>query len=213
MKSLVRGVLVLFGVGATLPPLLAQQTGLPGPQTGRITPAGVARAQAVVDSVFLDRRLEAGSIEGGDWASYLMVRLGINPLPDSVGMVVAVDTLLITFSGRIQDLPPEAQAMVGPLLALLDPATILSAEIELVPAAQGLAHFRLRGVKVGVFPIPETMLRSMLLDIGERYPALTKTGRDLYVQIPADGKVALGQGVVLLSRVTQERQDAKTHSR
>jgi len=193
VKSLVRGALVLWGVGATVPQLVAQQP-------GRITPAGVARAQAVVDSVFLDRKVEAGSIEGGDWASYLMVRLGVTPLPDSVGMVVAVDTLLITFSGRIQDLPPEAQAMLGPLSALIDPATIIIAEVEQVPAAVGLAHFRLRGVKVGMFPVPEVMLHSLLLDVGERYPALTKTGRDLYVQIPEDGKVALGLGMVVLSR-------------
>lgn len=193
MNSFAPGALLLAGLFGTWSPVAAQQT-------GRITPAGVARAQAVVDSVFLDRRLEAGTIEGGDWASYLMVRLGINPLPDSVGMVVAVDTLLITFSGRIQDLPAEAQAMVGPLSALIDPATVISAEVELVPAAPGLAHFRLRGLKVGAFPVPETMLRSMLFDVGEQYPALTKSGRDLYVQIPSDGKVLLGQGVVVLKR-------------
>jgi len=159
----------------------------------------------VVDSVFLDRKLATGTIEGGDWASYLMVRLGVSPLPDSIGIVVAVDTQLITFSGRIQDLPPEAQAMVGPIGAIIDPATILSAEIEMLPAAEGLVHFRLRGVKVGAFPVPETMLRSMLLDVGDRYPALTKSGRDLYVQIPPDGKVALGQGVVVLSVKPQSR--------
>jgi hypothetical protein len=193
VKSFVRGLLILSGAGASLSPLAAQPA-------GRITPAGVVRAQAMVDSVFLDRKLETGSIEGGDWAGYLMVRLGVTPLPDSLGVFVAVDTLLITFSGRIQDLPPEAQAMLGPLAALIDPATMLSADIELVPAARGLAHFRLRGVKVGMFPVPDLMLHSMLLDVGERYPALTKSGRDLYVQIPEDGKVMLGQGVVVLSR-------------
>lgn len=195
MKSFSRGALLLCCLS------LVAGAGLSAQAPGRITPAGVARAQAVVDSVFLDRKLEAGSIEGGDWAAYLMVRLGVQPLPDSVGIVVAVDTQLITFSGRIQDLPVEAQAMLGPIAALIDPATVLSAEIELLPAAQGLAHFRLRSVKVGVFPVPETMLRSMLFDIGERYPALTKTGRDLYVQIPPDGKVALLPGAVRISTV------------
>jgi hypothetical protein len=192
VKSRVRGALVLI-VAAAAPQLAAQQT-------GRITPAGVARAQAVVDSVFLDRKVGTGSIEGGDWASYLMVRLGVNPLPDSMGLVVSVDTLLITFSGRLQDLPPEAQAMAGPLSALIDPATIVTAEVEQVPAAAGLAHFRLRGVRIGMFPVPEMMLHSLLLDVGVRYPELTKSGRDLYVQIPEDGKVALGIGIVVLSR-------------
>lgn len=169
---------------------------------GRITPQGVVRAQAVVDSVFLDRKSPQGSIEGGDWASYLMARLGVTPLPDSVGIVVSVDSQLITFSGRIQDLPADARAMLGPLSALVDPATVLSAEIEQVPADKGLAHFRLRKVSVGMFPVPETMLRSMMMDIGDKYPALTKTGRDLYVQIPPDGRVALSPGAVLISTAT-----------
>ncbi len=191
MKSLYR---VALGALLIAVPALPQ-----APVTGRITLAGVARAQSVVDSVFLDRTATRGSIEGGDWASYLMVRLGVNPLPDSVGIVVAVDTQRITFSGRIQDLPPEARAMLGSLSALLDPATVLSAEIEQLPAAQGLAHFRLRRVSVGAFPVPDLMLRSMMLEIGEKYPALTETGRDLYVQIPPDGRVRLTQGAVLLN--------------
>ena len=152
-----------------------------------------------MDSVFLDRKTSKGAIEGGDWASYLMVRLGVTPLPDSVGIVVVVDSQLITFSGRIQDLPPDARAMLGPLSALVDPATMLSAEIEQLPAGKGLAHFRLRKVSVGVFPVPELMLRSMMMDIGDRYPALTETGRDLFVQIPPDGRVTLSTGAVLIS--------------
>ena len=188
MKSfLERGALLLLAL-----PSFAQAQ-------GRITPAGVVRAQAVVDSVFLDRKTSKSAIEGGDWASYLMVRLGVTPLPDSVGIVVAVDSQLITFSGRIQDLPPDARAMLGPLSALVDPATMLSAEIEQLPAGKGLAHFRLRKVSVGVFPVPELMLRSMMMDIGDRYPALTETGRDLFVQIPPDGRVTLSTGAVLIS--------------
>jgi hypothetical protein len=184
----------LLGLGALLgaAPAFAQTQ-------GRITPAGVARAQAVVDSVFLDRKAPRGAIEGGDWASYLMARLGVTPLPDSVGIVVVVDSQLITFSGRIQDLPSEARAMLGPLSALVDPATVLSAEIEQMPADKGLTHFRLRKVSVGPFPVPETMLRSMMMDIGDKYPALTQTGRDLYVQIPPDGRVTLSAGAVILS--------------
>ncbi len=189
MKSL-----YLLGLGAMLhaAPAFTQAP-------GRITPEGVTRAQAVVDSVFLDRTTSKGAIEGGDWASYLMVRLGVNPLPDSVGVVVTVDSLLIRFAGRIQDLPPDARAMLGPLSALVDPATVLSAEIEQLPAGKGLAHFRLRRVSVGAFPVPELMLRSMMMDIGDKYPALTETGRDLFVQIPPDGRVMLTPGAVLIS--------------
>jgi hypothetical protein len=159
--------------------------------TGRITPAGVARAQAVVDSVFLDRKARVGFIEGGDWASYLMVRLGVTPLPDSVGIQVATDSQAITFSGRIQDLPAEGREMMGPLMALMDSTTVLVAEVVLLPSGKGLAHFQLSRVTVGGFPVPEIVLRSMLFNIGDRYPELTKSGRDLFVQIPPDGAVVL----------------------
>lgn len=171
----------------------------PPPAPGRITPLGVVRAQAVVDSVFLDRKSREGWIEGGDWASYLMVRLGVTPLPDSVGILVEVDSQTITFRGRIQDIPPEGRAMLGPLTALVDSSTVLEADVVSLPAARGLVHFQLRGVTVGGFPVPEIVLRSMLFNVGERYPALTRTGRDLFVQIPTDATVALAPGGVRLA--------------
>ncbi|NOT07572.1 MAG: hypothetical protein HOP28_05115 [Gemmatimonadales bacterium] len=166
---------------------------------GRITAAGVARAQAVVDSVFLDKRISEGIIEGGDWAAYLMARLGVSPLPDSIGMTVTVDSAQVRFSGRLRDLPAEARAQLGPIAALVDSNTVLTADVVQVPSMKGLAHFQLRGVNVGGFPIPEVMLRSMLMTIGDRYPALTKSGRDLFVQIPVDGRVALVSGAVRLN--------------
>ena len=165
---------------------------LPGQNgAGRITPAGVARAQAVVDSVFLDRKVREGFIEGGDWASYLMVRLGVAPLPDSVGIQVTTDSQAITFTGRIQDLPAEGREMMGPLLALVDSTTVVKADVVLLPSGKGLAHFQLSRVTVGGFPVPEIVLRSMLFNVGDRYPELTKSGRDLFVQIPPDGAVIL----------------------
>ena len=165
---------------------------LPGQHgVGRITPAGVVRAQAVVDSVFLDRKAREGFIEGGDWASYLMVRLGVTPLPDSVGIQVTTDSQAITFTGRIQDLPAEGREMMGPLLALVDSTTVVKADVVLLPSGKGLAHFQLSRVTVGGFPVPEIVLRSMLFNVGDRYPELTKSGRDLFVQIPPDGAVTL----------------------
>lgn len=167
--------------------------------TGRITPAGVARAQRVVDSVFLDRTSKEGFIEGGDWASYLMARLGVTPLPDSVGMVVDTDSTRIAFLGRIQDLPEEGRKMLGPLLVLMDSSTTLKADVVLLPSGRGLAHFQLSRVTVGGFPVPEIILRSMLMNIGDRYPELTNSGRDLFVQIPPDGAVRLVTGGVRLT--------------
>ena len=172
---------------------------LPTQAPGKISRAGVARAQAVVDSVFLDRKATEGSIEGGDWASYLMARLGVEPIPEITEIQIVVDSQRIVLSGRIQDLPEEARAMIGPLAALVDSSTVLAADIAMLPAAQGLSHFRLEGVSIGGFPVPEVILRSMLLDVGEHYPALTKTGRDLYVEIPIDGRVTLISGAVRLT--------------
>lgn len=166
---------------------------------GRITPDGVVRAQAVVDSVFLDRKAREGFIDGGDWASYLLVRLGATPLPDSLGIVVTTDSQAIAFTGRIQDLPPEGRAMLGPLLALMDSSTVLAAEVLLLPSSKGIVHFQLSRVTVGGFPVPEIVLRSMLFNIGDRYPELTKSGRDLFVQIPPDGSVVLVKDGVRLA--------------
>lgn len=184
---------LLLGV-TSLASLLSAQV-----SPGRISRAGIARAQAVVDSVFLDRKSLEGTIEGGDWASYLMARLGVEPIPENTEIEIAVDSAHIVLSGRLQDLPQEARAMIGPLAALVDSSTVLAADIALLPAAQGLSHFRLQGVSIGGFPVPEIVLRSMLLDVGEHYPALTKTGRDLYVEIPIDGRVTLITGAVRLT--------------
>ena len=189
----------LAAVVVALGPSALPGQSAPPSGAGRLTREGVARAQVVVDSVFLDRKSTMGTIEGGDWASYLLVRLGVNPFPDSTEFLVAVDSTHITFSGRIRDLPPEAKAMIGPLSALVDSNTVLVADIVQMPATKGLAHFRLRGITVGGFPVPDLVLHSMLLDIGERYPALTESGRDLYVEIPVDGRVTLVSGGVRLT--------------
>jgi hypothetical protein len=194
MKSALAALVLLAGTSAS-----AQSSpGIPVGGSGRITAAGVVRAQAVVDSVFLDRTATGGLIESGDWASYLMARLGVTPLPESSEMLVTTDSTGVVISGRIQDLPQEAREMVGPLLALVDSTTILAAHVVKVPAGKGLAHFRLRTVTVGGYPVPEMLLHSMLLRVGERYPALTRSGRDLLVQIPVDGTVTLETGAIRL---------------
>ncbi|MGQ0703892.1 MAG: hypothetical protein ACT4PM_12235 [Gemmatimonadales bacterium] len=172
---------------------------------GRISRAGVARAQAVVDSVFLDRLVPQGQIEAGDWASYLMARLGVEPIPENTEITVVADTEHVQFSGRLQDLPEDARNLLGPLAALVDSSTVITAEIVQIPEGRGLAHFQLRSVRIGNFPVPETVLRYMLMDVGERYPQLTKTGRDLYIQIPPDGRVSLVAGAVRIHIVNAER--------
>ena len=171
---------------------------------GRISRLGVARAQAVVDSVFLDRHIGQGYVEAGDWASYLMARLGVDPLPENTAIAIRVDSAGVEFSGRLQDLPAEARAMLGPLAALVDSSTVLTALVVQLPSAKGIVHYRLERIQVGGFPIPETILRYMLFDVGDRYPALTKSGRDLFVQIPPDGQVTLVPGAIRLRIVPGE---------
>ena len=159
----------------------------------------------MVDSVFLDRQVLQGQIEAGDWASYLMARLGVEPIPENTEIMVVADTNHVEFSGRLQDLPQEARNMLGPLAALIDTSTVITAEIVQIPEGRGLAHFRLRAVRIGSFPVPETVLRYMLMDVGERYPQLTKTGRDLYIQIPPDGRIELVSGAVRIHIVSAEK--------
>ncbi len=172
---------------------------------GRISRTGVARAQAVVDSVFLDRTMREGYVEPGDWASYLMARLGVEPIPENTAIQIRVDSGGVEFSGRLQDLPEEARAMLGPLAALVDSSTILTAEVVQLPAAKGIVHYRLERVRVGGVPIPETIMRYMLFDVGDRYPALTRSGRDLFVQIPPDGQVTLIRGAIRLRIIPAEK--------
>lgn len=195
--------------GRVLAALVAVALAAPQTPAGRITPAGVVRAQGVVDSVFLERTAREGFIEGGDWASYLMARLGVTPLPDSVGMMVDTDSSRIAFIGRIADLPEEGRRMMGPLLAIMDTNTTLKAEVVQLAAGQGLAHFQLSRVTVGGFPVPELILRSMLMNVGDRYPELTKSGRDLYVQIPPDGAIRLVMGGVRLFAPAVEAREGR----
>lgn len=166
------------------------------PPTKLLSSAGVLRASATVDSVFVDKRSKEGSIGGGDFASYLIARLGVRPFPDSLRLEVTVDTSRIRIDGRIMDLPPDARALMGPLLAIVDPSTPLEAEVTPAPAGPGLARFRLRAVHLNGVAIPEFVLQNVLLEVGRRYPVLTASGRDLLIQIPVEGSLKLGSGLV-----------------
>ena len=163
-----------------------------------ITPAGVFRASALVDSVFVDRQLRRAIVDGGDFAAYLMARLGARALPPDFGYRVTVDTTLLRIAGRIADLPPEARRALAGLVMVLPPDTRLEARIELLPAGPEAARFRLRGATVQGIPVPEAFLAGMLAEVGRQYPALTPTGRDLLVQIPAGASMILLPGAVEL---------------
>jgi hypothetical protein len=190
MKPLVLLVLLLMPV-----PVLAQTVGTGDPAAGilwdRLSMAGIVRANGKVDSVFIDRRAPAHVIGGGDWVSYLCARLGALPIPDSIGIRVAVDSQRILVDGRMVDLPPETRNLFGPLLMLVDPTTVLRAEVVMAPTGPGVVRFVLATISVNGIPIPESVLGMFLMRLGQRYPVLTKTGRELLVAVPQDGKVNL----------------------
>lgn len=180
-------------------PAHAQDLGdeLPVP-VDTVSDDGVVRAAAMVDSVFVDRQLAQGYVDAGDFASYLMARLNIRPIPAGMGLRVDVDTASIVLRGRIGDLPPEAAVALGPLFAMLAPETEYAGEIALTTVAREVVRFSLARVTVAGIEIPEPLVAAAMLDVGKRYPALSRTGRSLFVEIPADALVELVPGRVRL---------------
>ncbi|MGH7630140.1 MAG: hypothetical protein ACREOF_12330 [Gemmatimonadales bacterium] len=181
-----RGSAVLF-----LPMLAEAQT-----PAGRLSEAGVYRAAALVDSVFVERARRESTVEGADFASYLVARLGVRPVPSDLALDVVVDSSGVRIGGRLDELPPQVKAELGAAVAFLDPGSIVTADVVLRPAGTGVVRFHLRSILVNGFPLPEPLLVPLMAEVGVRYPALTKTGRDLLVAIPADGDVQLLPGAV-----------------
>ncbi len=169
------------------------------PDPGKLSRQGILRGAATVDSVFVDRTLPAGQVDGGDWASYLLARLDAGPIPDGLGIVVAVDTSHIDVRGRLQDLPLEARALLGPIAAMVDSSTMISATVLMQRTGPEVLRFWLRSITVNGMALPEFILGQMMTSVGRQYPALTRTGRDLYIQVPRDGVVSLATGAVHLA--------------
>lgn len=160
---------------------------------------GVLRASALVDSVFIDRTLLKASIAPGDFAAYLLARLGVEPFPVNLGWRVEADSGVLRIQGRFQDIPDESRAIFGNLLLFMDSTTTLAAIVKPAPAGAGLARFRLDQVLVNGFVVPDFVMTSILTSVGRRYPALTESGRDLYLQVPPDGGVEVLPGSIRLS--------------
>jgi hypothetical protein len=194
---LIRTCIILLGLSLALP--LHAQTAPPDTASLRISSEGVPRASALVDSVFVDRLLHRATIDGGDFTAYLMARLGVRDLPTDLGYRVTIDTSLIRIGGRIGDLPPEARMALAQLVMVFPADTRLEAQVELLPAGKQAVRFHLRSATVQGVPVPEALFAPLMSDIGRRYPALTATGRDLYVQIPAGASVQLVPGGVALT--------------
>jgi hypothetical protein len=164
----------------------------------RIGPEGVPRASAIVDSVFVDRTAAGGFVPGGDFTAYLMARLGIPHLPEDFGFRVQVDSSAIRIGGTIADLSAEARRALAQLVMILPPTTRLEARVTLLPAGAQAVRFHLDGATVQGIPVPESVLTPMMRNVGQNYPALTETGRDLFIQIPSGSRMRLAPGGVQL---------------
>jgi hypothetical protein len=189
-----------LAAGLLIAPSGRAQTAAPPPAAavpavpGHLSNAGVYRAAALVDSVYVDRLNHEAFVEGGDFASYLVARLGVRPVPDNLAIDVTVDTAAVTLSSRVQDLPEAVRAQLGPALMFLDPSSVIAADVSLVRAR--VVRFHLRNLIVNGVALPEAILAPLMAQVGANYPALTSTGRDLLVAIPDDGTMRLAAGGV-----------------
>lgn len=160
-----------------------------------LTNAGVLRAAGKVDSVFVTRRLDSARVNAADWASYLMARLGVKPIPES-GLRIVIDARALRLKGKLSDLPAEAQASLATFLAMLDPATPIEASVTMDYPQPDAIRFHLDSAWIADLNVPEPILGPGLKLVGDKYPVLMNGGRDLFVAIPANAKVRLTPGGV-----------------
>lgn len=180
---------------------LGAQAPAPPPDSAwqEITAAGVFRASATVESVYIDRHLRTARVEGGDLAAYLMARLGLRQFPDTFGFRVQVDTLRIRLVGTYGQLPPEARRALESPFFRLAPETELEARVELFPAGPIAVRFHLAEARLNGTPLPEMVLSPLLAGVGRQYPELTASGRDLFIQVPEGALMRLEPGGVRLT--------------
>ena len=171
-------LLLLFSV-----PLVAQDS-IPRLPGGRITNAGVARANRAVDSVFVVRTLAADTIKIGDFAGYLLARLGVPPFTDSLNFAVTADTMRARITGRLMDFPIEARSELGPIFTFLDSTSVFSVDISMPQHSDRLMLFRLERATIRGIPIPDMLLEPALSEYARRYPVLAAGGRELLVEMP-----------------------------
>jgi hypothetical protein len=184
--------LVGWALVVSAPPAAAQEA------ADSVTQWGVVRASAIVDAVFVDRKLPDGTVGVGDWASYLMARLGVVPIPSDVRVMVRSDSTRVVISSHIRDLNAETRAALGPIVGMLPPDTEISGDITLLRPHPEVVQFYLATVRVNGIPIPDAFVAATMLEVGKQYPALSTSGRSLYVQVPADALVQFLPGSVRL---------------
>ena len=184
LRALLSAAICLAAVGE-LRAQVAELTGDP------LTNEGVVRASALVDSVFIDKLIPRATAGAGDFASHLMARLGVVPIPADLRFRVMVDSQRILLRGRSADLPAAARTELGGFLQMVPPEAVIEAEVALLPVGLRGVRFHLRTVYVDGVPVPDFILQSVMTEVGHQYPALTSTGRDLFVQIPERAWIVL----------------------
>ena len=160
--------------------------------------AGIARASDRVNAVFVDRVSRNERVPAGDWVSYLAARLDALPIPDSLGILVAVDSAVIRVRGRVMDFPADTRELFRPLLFFMDSTAVLEGTVIMGPSHPGAIRFILATISINGIMVPESILSRFMAQVGRRYPVLTETGRELIIAIPPEGRVTLERNAVRL---------------
>ncbi len=164
----------------------------------RLTNAGVVRANAQVDSVFIRRLAPTVTIDVGDFTAYLLARVGAPPFPDSTGFRVTTDSQVVRISGRLRDFPPEKVQELGPFLLLLDSTSLFVAELRMPQRDSGVIRLRLERILVNGLAIPEVLLGPAIAAYGINYEELSNGGREFLVAMPVRGEARLLDGQIRL---------------
>lgn len=170
------------------------------PAGDALTNAGIARAAARVDSVFVSRTAGQALIRGGDFGSYLIARMGVNPIPSDLTLRVDVRPSGMVIAGRLRDVPQQARDAMGTMFTFLPLSTPIAGEIAVARIAPDAVRFRLAAARVNGIPVPEAMLNAIMASVAHQYATPTPSGRDLVVRVPPGGNLQLLTGWVRISR-------------
>lgn len=157
----------------------------------RLTNDGVVRAATTVDSVFLERTHLVDTVDIGDFAAYLLARLGVPPFEDSLAFRVQSDSTRVRIRGRLADFPPDTRAELGVIFSFIDSLSPFEAEVSMPQRSHGLMRFRLERVRLRGYAIPDFLLNPALYEYSRRYPVLSSGGREFLVAMPPEATATL----------------------
>jgi hypothetical protein len=172
------------------------QDSLPG---SRITNAGVVRATAATDSVFIARTRLVDTVNIGDFTAFLLAQIGAPRFDDSLAFKVVSDSERVRVSGRIMDFPVSQRAELGPIFGFLDSTTVFTAEVSMPQAENGIMIFRLERLLVHGFAIPDLLVLGALEKYRSQYPKmLAAGGKEFHAAIPLEARATLIANAIVL---------------